>query len=62
MGNSKENKFPAVFSSVEEAVRILKLDKRHRWEESDGELIRWHKYTSITNVNNFIKINLRGIK
>ncbi len=46
MNKSKENKLPAIFSSVEEAVRILKLDKRYRWEESDGELIRWHKYTS----------------
>lgn len=36
---------PAVFSSVEEAVSLLKLDKRHKWEEFCGELVYPHKYS-----------------
>ena len=30
---------PAVFDSVEQAVEILKLDKRHKWEN-------WHGYVA----------------
>lgn len=37
---------PAVFSSVEEAVRILKLDRRHKWEEWNGELSYPYWYTA----------------
>lgn len=36
---------PAVFSSVEEAVKLLKLDKRHKWEEFCGELVYPHKFS-----------------
>jgi len=34
-----------IFPSVEEAVKALKLDRRHKWHEWMGELIYDHKYT-----------------
>lgn len=37
---------PAVFSSVDEAVKLLKLDKRHKWEEWNGELSYPFWYTA----------------
>jgi len=37
---------PLVFSSVDEAVKLLKLDKRHKWWEFSGEVIRDGKYTT----------------
>lgn len=36
---------PAVFSSVDEAVKLLKLDKRYKWEEFCGDLVYPHKYS-----------------
>jgi len=36
---------PTVFSSVEEAVKVLKLDKRHKWYEFQGEISRDVKCT-----------------
>lgn len=38
MKNKTDIVLPDVFYSVEEAVRLLKLDRRHRWEEFCGEL------------------------
>ena len=37
---------PAVFSSVDEAVKMLKLDRRHKWREFQGEVIYDYKYTT----------------
>jgi hypothetical protein len=45
-GNSHNHMLPAVFSSVEEAVKTLKLDRRHKWYEFCGELIYDGKYTA----------------
>lgn len=35
-----------VFKSVDEAVSELKLDKRHKWEEFNGEVVHPHWYSS----------------
>lgn len=45
-GNSTKPLLPAVFSSVEEAVRLLKLDKRRKWFEWRGDLVYDMKYTA----------------
>lgn len=37
---------PTVFESVDQAVKLLKLDKRHRWYEFQGEVIYDLKYTA----------------
>lgn len=34
-----------IYDSVEEAVRELKLDRRHKWEEFCGELTYPHWYS-----------------
>jgi hypothetical protein len=36
----------AHFSSVDEAVKLLKLDKRHKWQEWNGELSYPFWYTA----------------
>lgn len=36
---------PTVFDTVEQAVEILKLDRRHKWEEFCGELVYPYKYS-----------------
>jgi len=36
---------PTVFDSVADAVKKLKLDKRHKWEEFCGELVYPYKYS-----------------
>lgn len=36
---------PAVFQSVDEAVKALKLDRRHKWQEFGGELVHPHWYS-----------------
>ena len=36
---------PTVFDSVDDAVNILKLDRRHKWEEFCGELVYPYKYS-----------------
>jgi hypothetical protein len=43
---AKEPVFGQIFSSVEEAVKLLKLDKRHKWEEWSGTLSYPHWYTA----------------
>ena len=40
------NVLPAVFSSVAEAVKLLRLDRRHKWFEWRGELVYDMKYTA----------------
>ena len=45
-GNKSKPLLPAVFYSVEEAVKVLKLDKRHKWYEFCGELIYDGKFTA----------------
>jgi len=35
-----------IFKSVSEAISILKLDRRHKWEEFNGELVYPFWYSS----------------
>lgn len=35
-----------IFKSVDEAISELRLDKRHKWEEFNGELVRPQWYSS----------------
>lgn len=44
-GNKSKPLLPLVFSSVEEAVKLLKLDRRRKWWEFQGEVIRDEKIT-----------------
>jgi hypothetical protein len=44
-GNKSKPLLPDVFSSVDEAIKLLKLDKRHKWYEFYGELIYDSKWT-----------------
>ena len=37
---------PDVFSSVDEAVTMLKLDRRHKWFEWMGQMVYNFKYTA----------------
>jgi hypothetical protein len=41
-----EDSLPDTFSSVEEAIAILKLDRRHKWFVFMGELVYDMKYTA----------------
>ena len=43
----KETTLPDIFDSVEQAVIMLKLDGRHKWEVWDGELTYPFKYKQI---------------
>lgn len=36
---------PTVFDTVEQAVEMMKLDRRHKWEEFCGELVYPYKYS-----------------
>jgi hypothetical protein len=36
-----------IFDSVDDAVKQLKLDKRHKWFEFMGEVVYHHSYTHI---------------
>ena len=45
LGNDANRVLPAVFDSVEQAVKMLKLDRRHKWEEWNGELSYPYKYS-----------------
>jgi len=44
-GNLAKPMLPLVFSSVDEAIKLLKLDKRRKWWEFQGEVIRDEKIT-----------------
>lgn len=40
------NYFPEIFDSVEQAVSMLKLDRRHKWYEWEGKLIYDLRYVA----------------
>lgn len=36
---------PITFNSVDEAIKLLKLDRRRKWFEFQGEVVHHHSYT-----------------